>query len=66
MKKIIILLSLFIVGCNEGNFIYGISNDEIVREYRKCQDGKMKSQIVYNGLTGIPVRVICIPETECK
>ena len=64
MKKLIIMLSLFIVGCQVD--FPGISNDEIVREYHKCQDGKMKSQIVYNRLTGVPVRVICIPETECK
>lgn len=61
MKKIIvvILFALFTFSCSPTS----ITNDEIIKEKKKCEDAGMCYEIIYSGLNYKPIRVIC---TKCK
>ena len=69
-----LLIILFFIGCsstskktNKGNFSFlgcGMSNEEIIKEAKKCNDAKMgyKVWVTHNG---IPQNVICTnPDKE--
>jgi hypothetical protein len=60
MKMIFVFL-LLISGCIPQT---PLTNDEIIRESKKCSDAKMRTVIGYHGWTGMPTVVICVPEDK--
>ncbi len=59
MKKLILLASILVLvgaGCAS------ITNDEIIRETKKCEDAGLRAELHIGGLYLEPKRVICIPK----
>lgn len=61
MKKIIIVLPLLLLlaGC-------GLSNDEIIRETKKCKDAGMEVDVIYNGITYDIGKIQCVEKAILK
>lgn len=61
--KFLILLSVFAVGCHARRTL---SNDEIIRESRKCQDAGFRAALYKDGWTLQPYQVVCEPKDYPK
>jgi len=59
MKKVIIILVLLLSACTPT-----MSNDEIIKETKKCEDAGLKAQTIYNGVTGEVRYIRCMPKAK--
>lgn len=61
MKSIVlIILMLTIAGCS----ISTMTNEEVVRQKKICDDAGMDTDVVQNGFTYAVTRVVCIPKRK--
>ena len=60
VRKAIAML-MFISLCSFLFSCISISNDQIIKEVKKCEDAGLKASLVRNGMTSRIISVECIP-----
>lgn len=63
MKKLLLLLILlpivFLSGCSKE-----ISNDDIIKETKKCESAGLRAKTIPNGWTYDVVKIQCVPKGD--
>ena len=58
IRKTTIILVLFSLG---GCMSKGMSNDEIIKEVKKCEDAHLRVTVIWPDLKSTPEFIVCVP-----
>ncbi len=59
MKKLFLLLPLILGGCGRV-----MTNEEVIKQTKLCEDAGMDATLSYNGMTGAPHAIYCWPKSK--